>query len=69
MPHAIYPISAKLFCKHSQVTFMPCGVVFKDNYVKNRRMKHYAPCSLPRALYSMLFALGSLPFASYVGNT
>ncbi len=24
------PISAKLFCKHSQVTFMPYGVVLKD---------------------------------------
>jgi len=23
-------ISAKLFCKHSQVTFMPYGVVLKD---------------------------------------
>ncbi len=26
------PISAKLFCKHSQVTFMPYGVVLKDEH-------------------------------------
>jgi hypothetical protein len=24
------PISAKLFCKRSQVTFMPYGIVLKD---------------------------------------
>ena len=29
-PPSLNPISAKLFCKRSQVAFMPSGVVFKD---------------------------------------
>ncbi len=32
------PISAKLFCKHSQVAFMPDGVVLKDERPTENRL-------------------------------
>ncbi len=33
----LIPISAKLFCKHSQVAFMPYGVVLKSAYAPSPR--------------------------------
>ena len=56
---AVDPISAKLFCKHSQITFISYKVVLKDERRTSnaqRRMKNKHPIPNIQHLFLFLFS-------------